>query len=910
MLRSTDGVSSVRLRRQARMRMGMAGCALLLWGSVCGAQDLRYLSHQAWSTEEGLPQSSVHAIAQTRDGYLWVATEGGLARFDGVGFRVFGRANETAFSSDDVCCLKVDGDGLLVGTADGTVRESEGKFERVAGSVAPAGLAAGWSWSGAEVRFVARGGRARRNAESAAGAGMEWTVGKELSGRVQAVLVDREGLAWVGMRNGLAVLNAETGEVKAVEALKGDSVLSLFEDAEGNHWVGTETSGLHILRRLKFRREPGLAELAVTSVVETKDGTMWVGTRDDGLRRVRNGVVDEPVSVEKLTSGVILCLAAGGDGELWVGTPDGVNVVSPALEVKKITSADGLPDDYVRTLAEQDGDRPVTWVGTRKGMARLRFPFTSAEGVLTSADGLGGDMVGAMLDGPQGFLAATSGGLSMVGRDWTVKPSAIAGLGGAIVTAMASDREWKLWAATNDGRLGRLTSSAFVTVGRFQHDAEVEGITADVDGNLWLRMKRGIRRVSLRELADCEKGGGCKEPGFWYGVADGLPTDEVVAGETSGGWLARDGELWFPTRRGVAVVDTKHLAVDTVAPPVAIERFLVDDVEAADGVEMGYGHQRLTMEYAGLSFTAPSEVRYRVRLEGFDKDWVDAGGKRSATYTNLPPARYVFRVQAVNGDGVWNEAGASLRFRIVPPYWRRWWFIGLMVLLAIVVLAGLYLLRLRRLQRGFDAVLAERNRMAREIHDTLTQDFVGTSVQLDIVTQMLRRGKTEAALEQVARTRRLVSEGLDEARQSIWELRANSSQDSLPTRLTRLVERETYATMAPKLHIGGAYRELEVRVEREVLRIAQEALQNVLRHAQATETSVNLHYSDEALLLTIEDNGVGFHMNEAAQREGHFGMIGMRERAAAIDGTFEVRSAVGEGTKVSLRVSIRTSSSS
>jgi len=178
------------------------------------------------------------------------------------------------------------------------------------------------------------------------------------------------------------------------------------------------------------------------------------------------------------------------------------------------------------------------------------------------------------------------------------------------------------------------------------------------------------------------------------------------------------------------------------------------------------------------------------------------------------------------------------------------------------------------------------------------------------VTQMLRRGKTEAALEQVARTRRLVSEGLDEARQSIWELRANSSQDSLPTRLTRLVERETYATMAPKLHIGGAYRELEVRVEREVLRIAQEALQNVLRHAQATETSVNLHYSDEALLLTIEDNGVGFHMNEAAQREGHFGMIGMRERAAAIDGTFEVRSAVGEGTKVSLRVSIRTSSSS
>jgi ligand-binding sensor domain-containing protein len=892
------------------MRMGMAGCALLLWGSVCGAQDLRYLSHQAWGTEEGLPQSSVHAIAQTRDGYVWVATEGGLARFDGVGFRVFGRANETAFSSDDVCCLKVDGDGLLVGTADGVVRESGGRFERVAGSVGPVALATGWNWSGAGVRFVARGGRARRNAESAAGAGMEWTVGKELSGRVQAVLVDREGLAWVGMRNGLTVLNAETGEVKAVEALKGDSVLSVFEDAEGNHWVGTETSGLHVLRRLKFRREPGLAELAVTSVVETDDRTMWVGTRDDGLRRVRNGVVDEPVVVEKLTSGVILCLAAGLDGELWVGTPDGVNVVSPALEVKKITSADGLPDDYVRALAVQGGNRPMTWVGTQKGMARLRFDGFF-EGVLTTAEGLPGNVVGAVHVAGRDLLSGTSGGLSVIGPDWRVRSDGrTGGLAGSIVVGMTDVDGGELWAATADGRIGRLAESGFDTVGRFATRDDIEGITADDDGNLWLRMKRGIRRVSLRELADCEKGGGCKEPGFWYGVADGLPTDEVVAGETSGGWLARDGEMWFPTRRGVAVVDTAHLPVDTVAPPVAIERFLVDDVEAADGVEMGYGHQRLTMEYAGLSFTAPSEVRYRVRLEGFDKDWVDAGGKRSATYTNLPPARYVFRVQAANGDGVWNEAGASLRFRIVPPYWRRWWFIGLMVLLAVVLLAGLYLLRLRRLQRGFDAVLAERNRMAREIHDTLTQDFVGTSVQLDIVTQMLRRGKTEAALEQVAQTRRLVSEGLDEARQSIWELRANSSQDSLPTRLTRLVERETYRALAPKLHIGGAYRELEVRVEREVLRIAQEALQNVLRHARATETSVNLHYSDEALLLTIEDNGVGFRMDEAAQREGHFGMVGMRERAAAIDGTFEVRSEVGGGTKVSLRVAIQTASRS
>jgi signal transduction histidine kinase len=304
------------------------------------------------------------------------------------------------------------------------------------------------------------------------------------------------------------------------------------------------------------------------------------------------------------------------------------------------------------------------------------------------------------------------------------------------------------------------------------------------------------------------------------------------------------------------------------------------------------------VEYAGLSFTAPSEVRYRVKLDGFDKDWVDAGAKRTATYTNLAPGRYVFRVQAVNGDGVWNLAGAEVRVRVVPPYWRRWWFVALVLLGLAAVLAGIYLLRLRRLRRDFDVVLAERNRMAREIHDTLTQDFVGTSVQLDIVAQMLRRGKVEAALEQVVKTRRLVTEGLDEARRSIWELRTGGVEDGLPLRLRRLVEREEWTEIGAKVKVGGAVRALDPMVEREVLRVAQEALQNVKRHARATETTVDLHYSDEAVLLTIEDNGVGFRMEDVPA--GHFGLMGMKERAAVVDGELSVVSELGRGTTVRL----------
>jgi signal transduction histidine kinase len=216
------------------------------------------------------------------------------------------------------------------------------------------------------------------------------------------------------------------------------------------------------------------------------------------------------------------------------------------------------------------------------------------------------------------------------------------------------------------------------------------------------------------------------------------------------------------------------------------------------------------------------------------------------------------------------------------------------------VLAGIYLLRLRRLRRDFDVVLAERNRMAREIHDTLTQDFVGTSLQLDIVAQMLRRGKVDAALEQVVKTRRLVTEGLDEARRSIWELRAGGAEDGLPLRLTRLVEREEWAPVGAKVKVGGAVRPLDATVEREVLRVAQEALQNVKRHARATEATVDLHYSDEAVLLTIEDNGVGFRMEDVPS--GHFGLMGMKERAAVVGGELEIVSEPGKGTTVRLRI--------
>lgn len=926
-----------RLPVRVVMRWMAVGCVLLLALRVCAGQDLRYLSQQVWSTEEGLPQSSVHSVVQSGDGYLWIGTEGGLVRFDGVSFRVYGRGTDKAFVSDDICCLVADGaDGLWVGTADGVVRMVDHTFQRFGvGEGLPSATVLGMRMqggsvvvetAGALVRWDGRGFEAVAGsgaAESMAGAGgaiwsydragvavvrggvtRSWHVGGGLpAGRVQTLYVDREGLAWVGMNDGLFVLDAAKAAATAVAAVGPNSVLSIFEDEEGNHWVGTETSGLHVLRRLKFRSEPGLADKAVTSVAQTSDGAMWVGTREDGLRRVRGGVVDEPVVVGALASPVILCLAPGVGGGLWVGTPDGLDLVDARGSVRRIALGGGLPDETIRSLAAE-GDGSV-WAGTQHGLVHV-----SAGGVktLTSAEGLGGDMVGSLLLGRGGVLwAGTSGGVSRVAADGRVTNFTTKdGLGGEIATAMAVDGAGELWVATKGGGLSWFDGRRFVATGAVPAEVGIDGMRVDGAGYLWMRMERGVGRVAVSALHDCVKNGRCAAGVVArYGLADGLPNDEVVAVGSPAAWLAGDGEMWFATRGGVAVADAKEWGSTEHAPPAVVERFLVDDVAEPSGageVQIPFGHGRFTIEYAGLNFTAPSEVRYRFRLEGFDKDWVYAGVRRSAFYTNLGPGWYRFVVEAANGDGVWSATGAEVRFRIVPPFYRRWWFIALMVLAGIALLVGLYLLRLRLLRREFDAVLAERNRMAREIHDTLTQDFVGTSLQLDLVSQQLARGKVEMAIEQVRRTRQMVTEGLTEARQSIWELRANSSQDSLPTRLTRLVQREAFATVAPKLRVGGAYRVLDLRVEREVLRIAQEAMSNVVHHAQATEATVELQYASDTLMLMICDNGAGFAVDESVGKAGHYGLLGMRERAAMIDGTLEIASEPGQGTRITLRV--------
>mgnify|MGYP001547753330 CR=1 FL=1 len=956
-------------------------------------QNLSTLGHQDWTTENGLPQNSVHQVFQTRDGYIWIATEGGIARFNGIDFKIFNQANTPAFSTDDTSCFAQSSNGdLWIGTADGLLQYHAGSFRhyeipdalsssdikslaatndgtlyiltsdalltfhgttftplRLPSSMVPTAMSyasddALWIASSSQVVRFAHGVfhpeplppdqfketiegigtlpnhalwlRSRSDLTlSGSGPSQTFQTGQQLSAeRIQSFLQDSRGDRWIGTNNGLYEVDKGTTHPHLEASLGTNSILSIFEDSEGDLWIGTETAGLHILRQQNFHTLPSLPGHIITAITQASDGAMWVGTNEDGLDRWHAGKVQHFSAQTGMLSDIILALAAGKDGSVWVGTPDGLNHIS-GTRIQSFTSADGLADDFIRSiLLDQDGS---LWIGTRHGLTHWQGKqFTT----YTQSDGLKSDLIGALI---QTFRPVASGssahsdlwistldGLSRLRDGKITTYTTRDGLSGNIITSLLEDAAGTLWIGTKGNGLSRSTSSGFLSIRQPDLPRSIDSILEDNNGNLWLSSTHGITRVARTELLACGTSSTCTLHAQTFGRADGMPTEEASSIGHPTAWKDTRGLLWFATREGVAITDPGNLSEDRLPIPVVIERFTVDEAEihpSASEIQVPPGHTRFTFDYAGLSYSSPSRVRYRYILEGFDKQWTDAGPRRSAYYTNLPPRHYRFRVQAQNADGTWNQPGAVLSFYVSPPFYRRAWFLALVLLLLASIVVLLYRLRVRRLRSQFDAVLAERNRMAREIHDTLAQSFVGVSVQLELTARLLAQSQIDAAHQQIDRTRTYVREGLAEARRSIWDLRAITASDTLPTRLNRLAEQTGTAQLHVDLTIGGTYRPLAPAVETEVLRIAQEALTNVTRHAKATQVTVDLRYHSNKLTLFISDNGSGFETtDDSLPAKGHFGLQGMRERAAQIGAQIKVESASGKGVSITLDVPINS----
>lgn len=1007
-------------------------CSLLA-GALDPHYPLRHYGYQSWQTDDGLPQNTVHAVLQTRDGFLWFATDAGLVRFDGVQFSVYDRANTAQLRSNSINCLLEDASGALwIGTSDGLVRLQNGQFsafgvndglpsnmvqamrQRSSGSfwvLTSAGIAASegghfqtipdaqksgaigvwtmtadgslWLGSGNDLLFVdssrvsavaltiSVGEQTQALALDKQGRlwvgthlGLKETspgqppaslpLPKNIGTDVSSLLESRDGHIWIGTSNGLGEFDGKgirvyttrdglpgsrviglfedrehaiwvatehgiarvfAGGISSFtpkEGLSSNLVLSFYEDREGNLWLGTESGGTGVLRDRKFTTytsQEGLSDDLVRSVYQTRDGAILAGTNSGGVNKFEHGLFVPLPGGGGLSSHVALAIADDAQGNLWIGTPDGLNRMR-GNRVTVFTSADGLADDFVRSLYRDHSG--VLWIGTRRGLSRYKDGEFASYSAL---DGLGSDLVGAVTeDSDGGFWIGTLGGLSHFADGRFTNYTTQQGLSSNIITALEEDGEGTLWIGTSGGGLCASIGGRFVSFSpeRSHLPQNIYGILNDANGNLWLGTNKGIFRVSKRQLHQLAAGTLASIHPQVYGTADGMRISECSSGGHPAAWKAQDGTLWFATLRGVATVDPAHMPVNQVPPLVAIEQVSVDDivlpVQAA--LEIAPGHKRFAFQYAGLSFVAPQKVQFRYKLDGFDRDWVDAGTRRVAYYTNIPPGRHTFRVMAANNDGVWSQQDAALMFRLQPLFYQTYWFYILLLLSAALLTYALYRWRVRMVELRFSAVLAERNRIAREIHDTLAQGFVAVSVQLEVVSRLLD-SSVEAAREHLGQARALTRECIAEARSSIWNLRSQGVGESdLAQAITNAVQRITATNhVKARVQVSGTYRPVAPHLEQELVRIAQEAMTNTVRHAQAEHVDVNLLFQGRLLRMTIKDDGRGFDGDvDGYRREGHFGLTGMRERTEQLGGRFTVKSASGQGTEVQIEVPIEQGS--
>jgi signal transduction histidine kinase/ligand-binding sensor domain-containing protein/CheY-like chemotaxis protein len=768
-----------------------------------------------WQIPEGLPQTSVQAIARTPDGYLWVGTQEGLARFDGVRFTVFDSSSEPAIPSKYITVLFVDRAGRLwVGTRSGVAVLENGRFKPLkimegfahAYVHAIAAGGAGRLWVGTEDGLFEVGGASIHSFAASSGLpdsriralhedhdGVLWVgTGAGLlrfDGRhfeavplgegstevpVTAIHEDADGTLWMGTASGALYRGTDHHfDVVAKPGRLGSVVRALTRDRDGNLWMATNGGGLVRWRDGKFSTLAGnlFASSDLHSLLEDDEGSLWIGSHGAGLLRLRDGKFATAGEPEGLQGNLTWTIAARSSGGLWVGSDGGLSIYQDG-RFKHVAGPRG--HDRVAVRAVLEDRQKVLWVGT-EGAGAYRLDQDGMT-LFNRHNGLSGDTVKALIEDRQGRIwVGTNEGLDVIaGGKITSMQSLLGTSGPTSVHLIAEDRAGNLWVATQTQGLFMIDAHGTHHLGMADglpsdwviaiHEDDrgtvwlgtIDGLALWRDGKLisltrsggplretimqvleddahqiWLTTNKGLVSVSRDEL-DALAAGGTRAPEFHiYGIADGLRTAEFAGGNTAAGFRSQDGMLWFPSIRGIVRVDPTHIRTNTLAPLVHIEQVAVDGVPLTltDGAQVAPGPQQWEFHYTALSLLAPRRSLFRYRLDGFDKGWVDAGHRRTAYYTRLPPGTYTFRVIASNNDGVWSDAGASFRFTLKPHFFQTIWFDLLCAVAVVAIVGAWYRLRVGRL---------------RHLAGALSEQVTLRTADLELANAELRQAKERA----------------------------------------------------------------------------------------------------------------------------------------------------------------------
>jgi ligand-binding sensor domain-containing protein/signal transduction histidine kinase len=922
-----------------------------LWIGTDGAGLMRYANgaFDVYAEHAGSSLNAVRSIAEDAAGYLWLGTRGGLGRFKDWRVEWFTESRGFSNASKSVWTVAFDQTGSLW-VADWVnlkqFRDRQFETPPFATDIKVPVRAvycdpAGGTWAGMAGRAL------RRDAEGT------WVEvpddGLFANVEVTAFCKTRSDELWVGTRKGLCRRTSD-GKWRIYNPpdrpLNSD-VRALFEDREGNLWVGTGSSGLVRLKRRVVRTysaENGIPDGPVFGVCEKPDGGVWLG--------LNNGHVVESTDAHfqrfQRLPGIpgdtpIKCILSSRNGALWIGTfGNGLFRVKDGTPTRLAPTV-GSPARIDRITALLEDHTGAVWVGSyyslykTSGGSDMVVPvMVAGREVRAPVVALLQDRAGTMWIGWEGF------GISRLFGDRVMWLTRGEGLPSHFIRAFYEDEAGVIWIGTTsglcfwrDGKVRTLTKAHGLL------DNSIHQILEDNEQNLWLGSSRGIMRVARSELLAVAEGRKNGLEVFACGQGEGVLNEYCSGGFSPAGVKTKDGKLCFPTARGLVVVDPRHLnlTMNTNAPSVYIEEVRADgkvvaqpfsspgnssSVDPADHapapLALATGTRRLEFVYTAPCLSAPERVHFRYRLEGFDPDWTDAGAARSAVFGNVSPGHYRFQVLACNAAGAWNEIGHALSFRIAAPFWQTWWFLTLAAVASAGVLGGGVRVvavrhlrrRLRRLEEAH-AIEKERMRIAQDMHD----EIGGKLSRISFLSDMARHNvpsnsKAGEQIEEVSEAAREVIRTVDEI---VWAVSPrNDTLESVVHYICRHAE-EFFELTPVELQLKLPHEFPDIRFSAEVRHnlfcAVKEALNNVLKHSDATRVRIAFAVSPASFIVTLADNGRGFdsdhRLGVTAAPNGRVGngLLNMQERLQSVNGTFELRTQPGQGTEAKFELPLK-----
>jgi ligand-binding sensor domain-containing protein/signal transduction histidine kinase len=921
----------------------------------------------AWSTEEGLPQSSVISVIQTRDGYLWLGTLNGLVRFDGNRFTIFDENNTPGLSSERIVCLFEDSHTNFwvgVDTAGvALVKNGNVKYFDLGRAGHEGRILYAYEDRTGTVWFYTADGHASRYENGR----METDpslVSVELVLRATRRLVpSQSGGFWLLQNDRVQKwMGNQMQRDLGVCPWGADSIVtSACEDPEGNLIVGTLGEGVFWYaadgKYRQISREQGLSSAFVLSLCMDREGNLWVGTDGGGMDRIKRKVFDTPTEHH---SWVVQSISGDASGGLWTafnahgvsywitnsvhdfGVGQGSNAWTVLVDRKQDvwvgTRDEGLfqfqagrfqpapgaeiPGPQIFVLFESHNGQ--LWAGTKNGLARWNGPDWT---IYTTRDGLSENAVCAIAEDAEGNLWVGTGnrGLNCFKDGKFISYQAgQSGLAGNDISCLHVDKDGALWIGTAGHGLARFYKGKWTRYSTSDGLASnsISYIIEDEAGDLWIGSNAGLMRLQKKLLNDFAGGMAGSISCRTYGEADGLPTRECSAGSQPAACRTRDGRLWFPTTKGLVSVNPAELKPNRQPPLVMIESVLVEGREQKtnrlgsawnQSILVPPGYERLEIHYTGLNFTAPNGVRFKYRLEGHETAWTEAGDTRVAYYSNLTPGHYNFHVTASNEDGVPNETGSVLEITVQPQFWQTGWFLAAVSVfflgLVVVVVRYLSTQKLHRQLQALkqrEALEKERSRIARDLHDQLGANLT----QVALLGEMAETDKNspaeiESHAQQISQTARETTRSLDEI---VWAV--NPSNDTLDGLINYACNyAQEYLALAGLRYRADVPAQLPAitippEVRHNVFLAFKEAVNNVVKHAQASEVWIRLRLQPDNFTLSIEDDGRGLGGLDASATQTRNGLRNMRKRMADIHGEFSIGPGTKAGTIVRLIIPV------